>query len=413
MRRVNKEALQKQCAIHAVYTRAQLLVSRGRRCVGAKSSLELSSIAPPKHFLSIETVVILSLCMLTGCRNRASSDGQHQNRIAPVVVTEPVDVDADDPAIWIHPADPAKSVILGTDKGGALFAFSLDGKIIQSVKGFQRLNNVDVEYGLALSGVLTDIAVATDRDANTLRVFRLPNLALIDGGGIPAFEGEAERRPMGIALYTRPSDGAIFAIVSRKEAPSDRYLWQYRLADDGSGRVHARKVREFGAWSGKNAAGEGEIEAVAVDAVSGYVYYADELFGIRKYHADPDAPEADRELAVFGKEGFTSDREGISIYTVNEGTGYIIVSDQQANTFRIFTRGGTPSDPHRHELVKTVKLSTNASDGSELTSVWLSEAFPGGLFVAMSEDKTFHLYSWTQIAGNDLLVAPHGERGKQ
>ena len=45
-----------------------------------------------------------------------------------------------------------------------------------------------------------------------------------------------------------------------------------------------------------------------------------------------------------------------------------------------------------------VKLSTNASDGSEATSVPLGDAFPCGLFVAMSDDRTFQYYDWRDIA---------------
>lgn len=118
-----------------------------------------------------------------------------------------------------------------------------------------------------------------------------------------------EGGPMGIALYRRPGDGAIFAIVSPKAGPKENYLWQYRLQDDGTGRVGATFVRRFGAFSGI-----GEIEAIAVDDELGYVYYADEGTGIHKYPADPDAPDAGRELALFAIAGFDQDREGISIY---------------------------------------------------------------------------------------------------
>jgi 3-phytase len=52
----------------------------------------------------------------------------------PVIVTEKVRSDSDDPAIWFNKADPAKSLILGTDKGndtlaGGLYVFDLNGKI--------------------------------------------------------------------------------------------------------------------------------------------------------------------------------------------------------------------------------------------------------------------------------------------
>ena len=139
--------------------------------------------------------------------------------------------------------------------------------------------------------------------------------------------------------------------------------------------------------------------------ILGYVYYSDEGVGVRKYHANPDVAHANQELAIFGIEGFLQDHEGISIYEVDDSTGYILVSDQQANEFHIFKREGEPGNPHLHTLVKVVKVSTNESDGSDVTSVALNEQFPKGLFVAMSDDKTFHYYSWEDIAGNDLNSA--------
>ena len=354
----------------------------------------------------------LLLCLLIFVLNcsRKSNSEDSIVKIKPSAVTEPVTKDSDDPAIWLHPTDPALSVVLGTDKGGYLFAFNLQGKKIDSVRPAARANNVDVEYGFMMGGQSIDIAAVTDRDGNKIFVFRLPDLEAIDGGGIEAFAGEELRRPMGIGLYKRPSDGAIFAIVSRKEGASGAYLWQYRLDDDGAGKVIFTKVRAFGEWSGLDKTGEGEIEAVAVDDELGYVYYSDEKSGIRKYHADPDAPDANQELALFGTSGFQQDREGISIYRVSDGTGYIIVSDQSANMFHFFAREGTSVNPHEHPLVATLSLSTANSDGNDVTSASLGDAFPDGLFIAMSDDRTFQLYSWSDVAGDSLTIAPNGQR---
>jgi len=211
---------------------------------------------------------------------------------------------------------------------------------------------------------------------------------------------------MGLALYKRPRDGALFAIVSRKQGPTDGgYLWQYRLDDDGRGRVHATMVRAFGAWSGR-----GEIEAVAVDDALGYVYYADEWVGIRKYRADPDASDADRELALFATSGFMEDREGISIYARDDGTGYILVSDQQANLFHVFPREGSGGNPHDHPRLSVVKLSTVGSDGSEVTSAPLGRRFPEGVFVAMTQGGTFQFYAWPELAARASLLPPPARR---
>jgi 3-phytase len=225
----------------------------------------------------------------------------------------------------------------------------------------------------------------------------------VDKGDLVVFDGDPERAPMGIALYKRPRDGALFAIVGGKSGPAEGYLGQYRLEDDGTGHVKMTLVRQFGRYSGKK-----EIEAIAVDAELGYVYCSDETVGVRKYRADPDAPGANEELALFATTGFASDHEGISIYKLNDGTGYILVSDQQNNAFRIFPREGTPGKPHDHPLLATFDVSAIESDGSEVTSTALP-GYPSGLFVAMSNGKVFHYYSWDDIAAaTGLKKAPNG-----
>ena len=110
---------------------------------------------------------------------------------------------------------------------------------------------------------------------------------------------------MGVALYRRPKDGAIFAIVGRKNGPKSGYLWQYRLEDDGRGNVRALKIREFGQFSGT-----GEIEAIAVDDELGYVYYADEGNGIHKWHADPDHPRLPTSWHTSAKKGSAATVKG-------------------------------------------------------------------------------------------------------
>jgi 3-phytase len=343
-------------------------------------------------------LALLPLLALAAPQPLPDPDAGNATPLQPRVITDFAKHDTDDPAIWLHPADLSQSLVVGTDKDtdGALLVYGLDGKIRHdlSVRGLVRPNNVDIARGVLLNGVPTDIAVVTERYAHRLRAYRLPDMAPVDGGGIPVFQGERARDCMGVALYTRPADGALFAIVSRSEfgAPREGYLHQYRLVDDGTGTLRALFTRAFGKWSGNK-----EIEALAVDQQLGYLYASDETHGVRKYHADPAHEDADDELACFGTTGFARDHEGISIYSLDEKTGYIVVSNQQANTFRIFPREGTADDPHAHPLIASVRLATLDSDGHELTSTSLP-GFPGGLLVAMSTDKTFHYYAWADIA---------------
>jgi 3-phytase len=327
--------------------------------------------------------------------------------VTSALATVAVGDDPDDPAIYFHPTDPARSLIVGTNKQeapkGALVVFGLDGKIRQTIANLDRPNNVDIEYGLSLNRQPTDIVVLTERLKYRLRAYRIePEGRLTDvssDNGLNVFEGQTgdSAAPMGISLYKRPRDGAIFAIVGRKTGPADGYLWQYRLSDDGTGRVKGTKVREFGRFSGK-----GEIEAIAVDDALGYVYYADEQSGIHKFHADPDHPDAARELAHFGKTGFRADREGIAIYARDDGTGYVLCTDQlDGNSeYYIFRREGAPGRPHDHtDVIKIVRGGADATDGIEVTSRAVGPAYPSGMLVAMnSGSRNFLAFRWEDIA---------------
>lgn len=134
--------------------------------------------------------------------------------------------DPDDPAIWVNAADPAGSLIIGTDKQegvGSLYVFGLDGRGRQAITPMDRPNNVDVEYGFTLGRAPVDIAVVTERMRRRLRVFRIDQQSgwlddVSSGGGLPVLDGMAGEsgEPMGIALFKRPSDGAVFAIVAPK-----------------------------------------------------------------------------------------------------------------------------------------------------------------------------------------------------
>ncbi len=288
----------------------------------------------------------------------------------------------DDPAIWLNPANPSDGLILGTIKMaaplGAIAVYRLDGSRLMQIPNVDRPNNIDVGYGLKLGARTIDIAVATERNKSRLRVFEIvPGVGLKDLAALPVFEGQTgpAQQPMGIALYKRPSDGAMFAIVSRKNGPSGSYLWQYRL-EAGSGTLRAEKVREFGAFSGTK-----EIEAVAVDAQRGFVYYSDEGAGIRKYHASPDHPGAAKELATFAQSGWKGDREGIAIYK-----DYIIATDQQHpnSEFHVFSR-----DTLRE--LGVFRIGADTTDGIDIAA--------NGLFVAMNDSRhNFILAEWKRIA---------------
>ena len=282
----------------------------------------------------------------------------------------------DDPAFWVNKKNPAESLLFGTVKmaapDGAIAVYRLDGTRLQRVPNMDRPNNIDVAYGLRIGNRKVDVAVATERNKNQLRVFEIvPSVGLKDLAALPVFD-----QPMGVALYTRRSDKALFAIVSRKTGPSGGYLWQYRISADTAGKLTAVKVREFGNFSGAK-----EIEAVAIDPEREHVYYSDEGAGIRKYYANPAHPDAAKELALFGTTGWKGDREGIAIHR-----GYIVATDQQrANSeFHVFARDTLKE-------LGLFRVGTSSTDGIDISS--------SGIFAAMNDSRhNFSLTEWKAIA---------------
>ncbi|GLB48411.1 phytase [Neptunitalea lumnitzerae] len=332
--------------------------------------------------------IVLGLCALGffACNMK-----EKQPAIAPDVITEKTPNDTDDPAIWVNPEDASKSIVFGTDKdtNGGIYAFDLDGKIIpeKCILNVKRPNNVDLRYGFAINdSTTTDIIAFTEREKQQIRVFSVPDMKPLDNGGIPVFADDANNEfkfPMGISLYKSPKDGAMYAIVGRKTGPLENYLYQYKLTADSTGIVTGEVVRKFGKFSGKK-----EIEAIAVDDALGFVYYSDEMAGVRKYFAEPS--KGNEQVNFFGQKDFVEDIEGIAIATKPDGTGYIIVSDQQHGQFNVYNRTD-------NTFVKALNLSTVETDGCDVVTVPLNSTFTQGLFAAMNDDASFYLYDFKKL----------------
>lgn len=366
-------------------------------------------------------IIFIFLAVIFGCQNKHEgfiAQGFEQSnpkviskpitiKVEPVLKTDPVSKDVDDPAIWVHPHDPSKSLIIGTDKeglpSGGLYVFDLSGKIKQHVP-MNHANNVDVEYGFDLNGRSVDIVVATERNERQLRILAIePMTGMLKDvtslGHTKVFSEESvdAREPMGIALYKNYRTGHVYAIVSRKGGPADGYLHQYMLKPHLDGKVGLEKVRSFGKFSGGD-----EIEAIAVDDELGFVYYSDETFGVRKYHADPNHTHANKELATLTTEQkWQGDREGIAIYATSKETGFIVCTDQieGESIYRMYRREGTKQNPHDHsELVAEILGRADDTDGIEITHRPLGEKFPRGVLVVMnSKDRNFYVYDMREI----------------
>jgi 3-phytase len=316
-----------------------------------------------------------------------------------VRATEPVPNDADDPAIWVHPKDPSKSLILGTDKHegtGGLYVFDLNGKKVQAITPLDRPNNVDVLQGGSLGGNRIDLAVVSERVAEQIRIYKIDQEtgSLSEVGGSTKILQDAkgdERLPMGVALWRRPRDGAIYLFVSPKTGPKEGYLAQYQLMPAKEGKVDLVFIRRVGSFSGVSADGEGEIEALVSDPQKGRLYFADEKAGLKSIAADPTSKPGE---IIFGKDLYRGDREGLAVVTLDRQR-VLLSSDQIEGGSKIVVWDIGGRTPRR---IATLDTPSDTTDGIEAKAQSFGPEFPEGILVMMnSKDKNFNIFNLAEV----------------
>lgn len=159
--------------------------------------------------------------------------------------------DADDPAIYVHPTDPSQSLVISSLKDGGLATFDLSGQLVQHILpvdfGDIRYNNVDLIYGFELGNQSVDLAVASDRENDTLAIFQIDSttrqLINITADNIPQSifgVDDGEQTAYGLGAYTSLVSGKTYVFVSQREGDQ---VAQLELVDNENGQVSAMLVR--------------------------------------------------------------------------------------------------------------------------------------------------------------------------
>jgi 3-phytase len=319
------------------------------------------------------------------------------SEVSATVETQPVPSDgdaADDPAIWVHPTDPALSTVIGTDKEGGLAVYDLDGTEIQYISGI-RPNNVDLRYDFPLGGQAVDLVVTSDRGDDALTVHMVdPQTRQLVRAGPPIGSGIDVA---GLCMYRSPSSGDFYVFATSDQAGPVR---QWHLADSG-GEVIATQVRDLEMGS--------VAEGCVADDDLAYLYVSEEAVGVWKYEAEPDAGTARVAVDEVGSN-LEADVEGLAIYYRADGDGYLIASSQGSSQYAAYDRGGDNPYLTSFQIVDSPSVDgTSDTDGIEVMSAPLGASFPNGLFVAQDGDndtgnQNFKLVPWEVVAGSGLTV---------
>ncbi len=299
--------------------------------------------------------------------------------------------DADDPAIWVNPIDASKSLVVTALKDGGLAVLDLKGQIVQNILPADyseiRYNNVDILYGFQVGGETVDLAIASDRENDTLAIYQInPTSGLLSdvtSGSIPATIfgiDDGEQTAYGLATYTSPVSGKHYVFVSQR---SGNQIAQLELADDGTGGVTATLVRSLTVPIPPDSELEdAQVEGMVVDRETGYLYVGQENFGIWKFSAEVSGSSTSTLVDSFEGDNLEADVEGLTIYYADNGTGYLLASSQGDNTFAVYSREGD----NKYLGNFTVGASGNVdsveeSDGADVINLPLGSEYPFGLLV--------------------------------
>lgn len=304
---------------------------------------------------------------------------------------------ADDPAIWINPADAAKSTIIGTDKYDGLHVYDLDGKELFYYT-IGKTNNVDVRYGFPLGNEKIDIVACSNRGYNGISLLKV-NPA--DGSleDIAARKLEIDTNIVddiyGFCMYKSPKTKKYYVIANGKNG----LVQQYELVATKNNKIDFKLVRELQIPS--------QPEGMVADDEKGILYVGEEAVGVWKFGAEPEDDK--KGQLIFNAEDVdvaVPDIEGISLYYAEGGKGYLIVSSQGNFTYIIIDR-------ETDKYITSFKITDSQIDGIEETdgldvlNLPLGTKFPNGIFVAQDgfnhdnkkiSNQNFKIVSWDKIA---------------
>ena len=353
----------------------------------------------------IRIATALSAWMLAGGAFAAEPNPTHDlpfptgtpTVFATVETTPVADADdaADDPAIWVDPTDPARSVIIGTNKKQGLYVYDLAGKVLQFLPD-GRMNNVDLRDRFLLGGRQTILVTASDRTHKSIAIYALDPATRTLTDVAAGLQETNLSDPYGLCMYRSRRTGETYVFVNDPTG----LLRQWRLVATPESKVRAEVVRSF--------AFNTQVEGCVADDEAGALYVAEEDVALWKLGAEPDAGDR-RTLvaAVKDNPALKDDLEGVGLFTQPRGRGYLVVSSQGNNTYAVFDRAG--KNRYRGSFAVAPNAAAgidgvSETDGLDVTSASLP-GYPGGLFVTQDgynvnppANQNFKFVPWRAIA---------------
>lgn len=281
--------------------------------------------------------------------------------------------------IWVAP-DPSQSIVFVTDKSRDCLEMhnpvsnTFIGRLGSTGTGpgeLQRPNGVAVAYRVSTTSGVKDAVFTVERDNHRVSAFSLP-----DQNFIGSFGAADLKKPYGIAVHKNGSQ--LQTWITDVRSGNDR-VYVYDIHAGGSG-ITASLNFFFDVPA--------TLESIVIDSTNQRALICDEGSGMDVMVYDLNGNFIQR----FGTGLFVDDPEGIDIYDLGNGAGYIVVSDQNASPteFEVFDR-------QTFQHLGAFSGPTRGTDGIAICQFALPN-LPQGSFYALHSDKYVHVYDWADIA---------------
>ena len=308
---------------------------------------------------------------------------------------------ADDPAIWYNKANPAKSVVIGTNKKSGLGFYNLEGKLLNFVN-LGKVNNCDVQYGYVAFGDTFDIVGASNRSNNSISIYRYnPIKSSVDS--VPLIEIPSTSEEVYGFCFYKNSSSEIYAISVGK----DGFMEQFELLSDSASIPYYR--------TGSTYDFENICEGMVADNQNDLLFVAQEDRGIWAYNFNQGTASLifDIDTCV----NIQPDIEGLTLYYAENDKGYLIASSQGNSTYAIFKKNSPFKYIGSFAIIRGQNIDgTSETDGIDVLNLSLGEDFKYGLFITQDgnnfndgimQNQNFKLVSWKKIADcfiSDIVV---------
>lgn len=318
--------------------------------------------------------------------------------VHPTIETDPVGSAADaadDPAIWANPANPAASWVIGTDKQGGLHVYDMQGKS-RHFAADGKMNNVDLRTGYRLGGREIVLVTASDRTNKSIAIYSLDTASGTLSNVADGVQPTGLSDPYGQCMY-RSKDGRTYVFIS----DPDGLVRQWELIPTRAGKVRAKQVRDIKFGS--------QTEGCVADDESGILYVAEEDIGLWRVTAEPvknATPIAVDKVADNPK--LKDDLEGVGLYDLGGGRGYLVVSSQGNNSYAVYRRDGDNAYLGSFSVIADPAKGIDGiseTDGLDVSSANLGPGFEQGVMIAQDgrnmlpvENQNFKYVPWSTIA---------------